>query len=63
MALFTISLNQLVEASSGTLKAKQRIVQQQISVSKIIKNQDADQALHLCNPHFTILELIRFLAG
>lgn len=36
MALFTISLNQLVEASNGTPRAKQRIVQQQINVSKIL---------------------------
>ncbi|RQP11531.1 MAG: hypothetical protein EAS52_21450 [Parapedobacter sp.] len=36
MTLFIISLNQLVEASSGTLKAKQRIVFQQINVNKIL---------------------------
>lgn len=36
MPLFTISLNQLVEANSGTPKAKQRIVQQQINVNKIL---------------------------
>lgn len=36
MALFTISLNQIAEAKSGTDKKKRRIVQQQLVVNKFL---------------------------
>lgn len=36
MTQFTISLNQLVEASAGTLNARKRIVRQNVNVSKIL---------------------------
>lgn len=36
MALFTISLNQFIEASKATDKGKTRIVKQQIVVNKFL---------------------------